>query len=115
MKRYTPWPLWKQVLQKFWSSFEWGDYEYLRFTIGRYPFTMWGTVYEPNHRRSWHRKLFPWRLRFAWASLLCQYVCSVCTVCGSRFSLRELMMRDGSLVFFQSGSICHKQCERKSQ
>jgi len=105
-----PWPLWKRMLQKLWETFEWGDDEYLRFTIGHYPFTAWVTAYTRDSRRSWHRRLFPWRLRFAWASLLCNYVCSVCTVCNSRFSLRELLSRDDSLTRFQSGSICHRDC-----
>jgi transposase len=34
----------------------------------------------------------------------------MCTICNSRFSLRELLSRDDSLIRFQSGSICHRDC-----
>ena len=107
-----PWPWWKKALHKVWSSFEWGDYEYVRFTVGKWPYAAWITVYEPQHRRSWHRRMFPYRIRFAWATLLKQMVCSACTRCNRRFALRELLVRDDSLMYFQSGSICHKECRR---
>ena len=33
----------------------------------------------------------------------------VCRALGSE--LRELLKRDGTLMYFQSGSVCHRDCE----
>lgn len=110
-----PWPLWKRLLAKVWQSLECGDYEYIRFRVGRFPFNVLGTVYELRDRGSWHRRLFPWRLRFGAATLLRQFVCSACTRCHRRFSLSELVSRDDRLMRFQSGSICHRSCRSREE
>ena len=106
-----PWPIWKRFLHAIWSSFEWGDHEYLRGTLGKFPYTVWLTIYEPRWRTGW-RKLMPYRIRFAWAGLLRDWVCQSCTLCNQKITLRELLDRTGVLQRHMSGSACHATCSR---
>ena len=105
------WPLRKRIVSKLVQAFEWGDYEYLRGEVGRWPFKLYLTVYEPRMCGSWHRKLFPWRIRTSLAPLLWNVTYRRCTRCGSGFMLRELLAGNRDLNFYPSGSICHKDCE----
>lgn len=51
------------------------------------------------------------RVRFSLPSLLSQLVFSRCTRCGGAFSIGELAGKKRSgLIYFQSGSICHRDC-----
>lgn len=107
------WPLWKIVLKHILDFWEFGDHEYVRSEFGRWPLKFWITVWEPRLRTSWFRRLFPWRIRCALEGLIRNWVWSACTICNRRFSLRELVKRDGSLMYFMSGSICHRECSDK--
>ena len=107
-----PWPFLKRALKVALDCIEWGDHEYLRAEFGRWPLKFWITIYEPSYRRSWHRRVFPWRLRCAIEGPIRQRVWSRCTICGSGFTFRELLARPSGLTFFQSGSVCHKECGR---
>ena len=110
----TPWPIWKKMLRVALNAVEWGDHEYLRAQFGRGIWRVWITIYEPRWRFTWPRKLFPWRLRLAIEGPIRQFVWSRCTRCGSRFTWDELLCRKSSnLIFFQSGSICHKDCDAR--
>lgn len=112
MNNYKPpkWPLWKRELKLVLDMFEMGDHEYYRGTIGRFPYTVSLTILEPARRTGW-RRLMPYRIRLSVAHLIRQRVWSRCTKCGSAFGWRELMARPQKLQFFQSGSICHMDCE----
>lgn len=105
------WPLWKRVAASVLNSFDLGDHEYIKATFGPWPLRFFITVMEPRYRRRGRPSL---RLRCCLASLASSWIFSRCTVCQSRFSLRELLRRDGSLIHFMSGSICHNNCQRKN-
>lgn len=110
-KRFAPkWTIWKVVLMHALNAVEWGDREYCRATLPLpYPFKAWITVYEPAARQSWHRRIMPYRIRLQLEGLIRSWVYRACTRCGAR--LRELLAQDGRLQYFQSGSICHRDCE----
>lgn len=104
------WPIWKTIIRHVLDAFELDDHEYIKASFNRWPFSAWLTILEPRYRHGW-KKFMPWRVRFAWASLVRQIVWSECTKCGQRFSARELVRRPNDLQYFMSGSICHKNCE----
>ena len=106
------WSLSKQFVRALVNAFEWGDYEYeiCSFRMMPWPLKFWLTKYDEERRQSWHRKLFPWRIRTALATLLWDMTYRTCTRCDKGFTLRELLKRDGTLMYFQSGSVCHRDC-----
>lgn len=99
----------RRLTSKLCDVFELGDHEYIRFSFQHHPWSFWLTILEERRRCGW-RRVMPWRIRFAWASLLRQRVFSRCTLCSTSFKLRELLARPGDLMYFPSGSICHRTC-----
>jgi len=92
------------------------DHEYIKVTLFRFPFTVWLTVYEPRYRYTLLRRFMPWRLRIQLAGIVQKWNYSCCTRCAARFSMKELLDRKSDrLQYFQSGSICHRDCEPTSE
>lgn len=102
----------KRLFTTLCYCFELTDDEYIRATFGPWPFRFFVTVFEPNRRWNWRRRLFPWRIRCSVATLMLKWMWSTCTKCGRSFSLGELWVgwRQVNLIHFQSGSVCHRNC-----
>lgn len=106
-----PWPWHKRIVRKVCDALEWGDYEYLRFEFGRRPVKFFVTVYEPAARGSWHRRLFPWRLRCSLGSLLWSLTYYRCHICERGFTYAQTK----NAVRYQSGTMLHQECVRRTR